>query len=408
MPRKILISIFIVIFADMLGLAFITPFMSLFADKYHATGVWLGIIYAALSFSRLFSLPFFGKLSDRFGKKRFICLGLFLYVILALAYLITDYLPLSVAVPYIAGIRFARGITSAMIVPIARAYIGESSPKGKEGHYMGIFNVAFFTGTGMGPIISGFVYDLSGWETIFYTMSGLWAFAFLVALLFVPASKSIGQNVKKATASIWQLLKHRIMLAVFVIRAITGVGTSALTVYSSLYVVDRFNVGYLEVGLMASSGTLLSGIMQGYTGRLADKYSKRLLIILGNILAALPFFLIPLSDSYMVLLAIRTSVAFGPALSMPACAAIVTQVGRKFGMGSAHSIFNMAMTVGHLISPILFGYVLDVIKGRNVAMYGDTGARIIAIENIFYIAGIIGIIGSIVFYLMTRSYTEDS
>ena len=407
MPRKVLVSIFIVIFADMIGLAFITPFMSLFADKYQATGVWLGIIYSALSLSRLFSLPVFGRLSDRFGKKRFICIGLFLYVVLALAYLFTDYLPISYASPYLAGVRFLRGIVSAMIVPVARAYIGELSPRGKEGYYMGVFNVAFFTGLGMGPIIGGLVNDISGWESLFYTMSALWAFAFLVAILFIPRSKGAGHAVKKASASIWRVLKHKIMLSVFIVRAISGIGTSILTVYSALYVTDRFDVSFLQVGLMSASGTLLSGILQWYTGGLADRYSKRFLIILGNVLAVLPFFFIPLADSYVVLLLIRTSVAFGPALSMPASAAIVTKVGRRFGMGSAHSVFNMAMTLGHLISPIMFGYILDLLKARYVVAHGEVGARIVAIEYVLYIAAIIGIIGAVVFYFMTRSYKEE-
>ena len=49
MGKRILITLFVVIFADMLGMGIISPLMPLYSQELGATGVWLGIIYGAMS-----------------------------------------------------------------------------------------------------------------------------------------------------------------------------------------------------------------------------------------------------------------------------------------------------------------------------------------------------------------------
>jgi len=65
-----------------------------------------------------------------------------------------------------------------------------------------------------------------------------------------------------------------------------------------------------------------------------------------------------------------------------------TEIGRGHGMSSAHSIFNMGMTLGHMLSPILLGIVYDSWLG---------------VDWVFHIIGIVGYIGLVAFYIIVRS-----
>ena len=387
MNRRVLIAIFIVIFADMLGMAFMSPLLPMFSQDMGASFLWLGIISSSLGVSRIILLPIFGRLSDKTGKKKiFICSALFLYIFLALAFtLVSNFY-------HITAIRFVRGIGSAIVVPLARAYVGELSPKGQEGRYMGFFNIAFFIGMGAGPLISGFVYDHYGFDTVFYTMSGIWSFAFLVALLLLPESKKVVHVVREKTVSMMDLIKVRMMIAILMVRTSMGALTAVLNVYIPVYAEERLSSTGSELGYLVAIGTIVMGFLQLGTGWLADKYSKVKLIILGQISSMAFYFIIPLTDSFAELFIVRLVMSVGGALTLPSIAAMTTQIGKKYGMASAHSLFNMGMTLGYSLSPVLLGLLVDNGLG---------------IDWVFYISAIVGFIGLAVFYLMARSAKTD-
>jgi len=76
-----------------------------------------------------------------------------------------------------------------MIVPIIMAYIGDLTPPGQEGSYMGLYNMAMFLGIAAGPILGGVIVDHGGTRSAFITLAGLMGIAFFIILLFLPAHR---------------------------------------------------------------------------------------------------------------------------------------------------------------------------------------------------------------------------
>jgi MFS family permease len=96
------------------------------------------MIFGAFSLSRTFLLPFFGRLSDRRGRKPLIVCGLFCYALISLAFMGAG------SVETLILVRFFQGIASAMIMPVSQAYVGDITPVGSEGLSMGLFNMSVF------------------------------------------------------------------------------------------------------------------------------------------------------------------------------------------------------------------------------------------------------------------------
>jgi MFS family permease len=154
LKRRVFVVLFLSIFSSMLGVGIIVPLLPMYAESLGASGIWVGVIFSGFSISRSIFMPIIGQWSDKRGRKIFIAIGLLIYAIISLGYIISN----SVATLVI--VRFIQGFSAAMIIPIAFAYIGEISPQDREGGYMGIFSVFLFEGLIMFRFSHAFVRGL--------------------------------------------------------------------------------------------------------------------------------------------------------------------------------------------------------------------------------------------------------
>jgi len=191
MIKRIFPVLGISIFASMLGIGIIAPLLPLYAEDLGATGIWIGIIFASFSISRAIFIPIVGRLSDQNGRKVFICSGLFSYAVISLGYVWAS------STAELTIIRLLHGAAGGMIIPIAQAYIGDLSPEGEEGRWMGYFNTAFFAGFGFGPLLGGVLTDTFDMASAFYTMGILNLIAFLLALRFLPETRQKGNKATR-------------------------------------------------------------------------------------------------------------------------------------------------------------------------------------------------------------------
>ena len=113
--RKIFGTLFFSIFAAVTGVGIVVPLLPVYAHDLGASGLYIGLIFGAFSLSRTFFLPYFGRRSDKKGRKPFIVAGLFSYAVISVAFI------LSTGVESLIVIRFVQGITSAMIMPVVQA-----------------------------------------------------------------------------------------------------------------------------------------------------------------------------------------------------------------------------------------------------------------------------------------------
>ena len=147
MNRQILGILLLSVMTALFGIGIIIPVMPVFAVSLGASGVSLGMIIAAFSLSRGLLQPIVGSLSDRWGRKGFLVIGLLVYALVGL------FLPQATSVSNLILIRAFHGVGSAMIVPVAMAYVSDMAPFGQEGRYMGMLNIAIFIGIGGGPLV---------------------------------------------------------------------------------------------------------------------------------------------------------------------------------------------------------------------------------------------------------------
>jgi MFS transporter, DHA1 family, multidrug resistance protein len=115
-----------------------------------AGGTELGLLTASYAVMRLIFGPIWGGLSDRFGRKPILLIGILGYVITMIWFGLANTLWMLFAA------RILSGILSSATAPTTMAYIGDSSPEDERGGGMGLLGAAGGVGAIVGPAVGGF------------------------------------------------------------------------------------------------------------------------------------------------------------------------------------------------------------------------------------------------------------
>ncbi len=387
MKREIQVLL-LAVFVAMLGLGIVSPLIPVYAEDLGATYTQIGLLSSAWSISRfIFSTPA-GRISDTTGKKKVIMAGLLTYSVVSLLY--------SIAWNFtsLISFRLVHGLGSALAMPVAMAYAAELSPKGQEGRYMGTMNLAMFGGMGMGPLIGGTLTDTFGSSAPFYIMSGLTAFSLALIYAFLPKIEKSSVDPTNPRPSFRKVLSNRILLASFIFRAINALGRGAIMGFLTIFMHTPVNEGGLglsltQAGTVLSVGQLSSAGLQRPFGDMADRYNKKMLIIIGGIVSALGMFSFPFTSNFWEVLGARLLFSIGSAIMLPSITAIAAIEGRELGISTTMSVLQSAMSLGMMAGPLVSGILADLFS----------------LTPIFYVGSGISLIGLGFFVLLSRGYS---
>ena len=373
----------VIIFTAMLGLGILSPILPIYANDLGASMTQIGLLTSAWSLSRLIFTAPVGSYADKNSKKRVIIIGLGIYSLVSVFY------AFSWNFTSLISVRILHGMGSAMAMPVATAYGAEIAPRGKEGQYMGVLNLAMMAGFAFGPFLGGTLTDIASKEVAFYTMAGLTGISLLLAIFFLPDVEfSTG---KKKTGSFKQVFANPELTTMIWYSFISTLAIASIFGFLSMYLSQPVSAGGMElpiatIGLVLSVGQFISASLQREFGKLADKYDKRKIIIASGLIGAAGILIFPLMTTTTGIFVSQLIFICGLTLGSPAINAVVAIAGREIGTGTAISALQSSNSLGNIIGPLAAGMLLD--------RFGFT--------TIFYIAGVVMIISVAMFYFRTR------
>ncbi|MDM7995116.1 MAG: MFS transporter [Acidobacteriota bacterium] len=344
-------------FISMLGMGIVSPFLPIYANMLGASSLQVGLVQAAFNISGVGTLLFVGRLSDRFGRKSFLSGGLIILAVASVGLMYAD------TIVRLIAWRLVQGLGASAHLPIAQAYMGDITPEGDEGKWMGLFNAVLFTGMGAGPLAGGVIADALGIRSTYLIMAILNVLGLVATFLFLkePPRKAIARE----HASYIAPLKSRVLQGVFTYRLTTGMGTASLMAFMPLYANLRIGLSASLIGILMAARTPIS-ILQSYTGRLADKWNRRTMVLWGGIASGAAVALLPLTGNFWTLLLIYLAVTLGQTYGIPPANAYAVHEGRTYGMGASMTMFMLAMQIGNGVGPIILGSLADRLRLESV------------------------------------------
>jgi len=366
MNKSVFATLFFALFSTITGVGIVVPLLPVYAHDMGAAGIYIGLIFGAFSISRTFFLPYFGRLSDRKGRKPFIVVGLMAYTLVSAAFVLTT------SVLQLVIIRFLQGIASAMIMPVVQAYVGDITPPGREGFMMGLFNMSLFLGLGLGPVVGGLINDHWSLRATFVCMGVLSLIGFVLCLWLLPPRREEAVVLRRRPPVGWRVIvSDRTVAGLFIFRLAYTAGIGVIWGFLPVLADTELHLSSARIGVLVMLGVLVSGVVQLPMGKLADKVSRTAMVVVGGLLAGTAMLLYQHAYSYEYLFVVSVLFGIGGGTAMPALMAMAVTKGQQTAaMGSIISLLTMAHSIGMFVGSVGAGLLMDWFQLRYAFLVG--------------------------------------
>lgn len=361
--RRPIVVIFITIFIDMLGFGIIIPILPVFSKELGAENYQVGLIAMSYPIMNFLFAPFWGSLSDRFGRRPII-LGSVL--ITTVAYFIFSQ---AISLWILLLSRILSGIGSANL-SVAQAYVADVSSPKERAKSMGLIGAAFGLGFIIGPTAGGYLKNLSTYghvDWVGYGASAICLVNLLLAFFFLPESlKERNHNLAfnfKVISGIVHELRKPVIRELLLINFIFITAFMIMQIAATLFWRESIGLTEIEMGYMFAFIGVLTVIVQGgLVGRMVKRFGEYRLVTIGSYLAMLGFALIPwvTTETFIPLelvafgiLALANGCITPSITSLLSKSAAPTDVGQVLGVNQ--SFGSLARAAGMALSGFMYG-----------------------------------------------------
>jgi len=364
-------------FAVWLGSGAIFPYLPVFLkEQAHASVALIGLIAAAYFVGVFASSAYFGRLSDRLGRKPMIITGTVLYALATALFLTTTH------PAWFIVFRFVEGTGAAAVVPAAQAFVADITTNEYRSRAYGWLTSAQFSGLILGPVLAWPLYALGSGEgtrafyTIFIFGAVLTAVMALVLAVFLrePAHARAARAPQGGKRPPLRSLLTRPVVAIIVIVAAAELATGAWEVVWSIWLRD-IGASMQVIGLT----WIVFSVPVAFSfvgGRLADRHSRYALMAWGFGVTGASWFVFSLTHDLTAYIGAMLIGGGAFAVAFPAKQAFLVQVSAPRSLGSIQGVEQTAMQfaalVGTLTAPLVYGLIGGYIFafGGAVALLG--------------------------------------
>ncbi|MGW3647545.1 MFS transporter [Streptomyces sp. NPDC000878] len=366
----------------------------------------------ALAFGGLLLMA--GGLSDRFGRKRLLAIGLAAFAVTSLGAAFASSPELLIT------FRATMGISAALMMPATLAIIKDVFPPEEQGKAIGIWSGAAAVGVPLGPVVSGLLLEHFWWGSMFLINVPLAAIALIGGFKLIPESKAEGHpgldlvgallSVAGLVAIVYGLVEaphngwgdivtlgslfagvalmvgfilwerhteHPMLEVGLFLNARYGGGTLAIActsfgLYSGLYLLTQYLQSVLELdplgaGLrMLAIGTMMVGAP--LSPKLVERTGLKATVVIGLVLCAAGLGVLAglqVDDEAQALWGLAVF-GLGMGIALPAAVDAILAVSNARQAGAGSAVADVGMQVGGALGIAVSGSVIATLYRNDL------------------------------------------
>lgn len=386
MNRKLLFSILLVVFIDLLGFSLILPLLPYYAETFNASKFVTGLLIAAYALMQLIGAPILGRLSDRYGRRPILLISVFgTFIGFMLFGLATTLWMLFAA-------RILDGLTGGNL-SVAQAYISDVTDAKNRAKGLGLIGAAFGIGFIIGPVTGG-ILSQYGYNVPAFVAAGLAFINFIMIYAWLPESLTkemrdqIGEQKKPAVTldALVTALKRPFTGSLLITRFFFSLAFAIFQTIFSLYALTKFNLTARDTGFVLTYVGVLSVIVQGFlVGRLTDRFREDHLIVFAVGLMAISLAGWALAPSVFWLLVVLAPTSISGGILNTLLSSTLSKAVAMQEMGGILGLSASVESSTRIIAPVLGGALLEKVGAWSPGAFGAivmTGVTIYVVTKI--------------------------
>lgn len=353
-PRPLAaMSLIAVIFINMLGFGIIVPLLPFYGKSFDAPAWQIAIMFSGYAVGSFFGEPFWGRLSDRYGRKPIlvstICGNCLCYLALAFA-------P-NVWAAF--AIRLCGGLASGNGAVI-QGYIADVTPPEKRSGRMAQMGAAWNVGLIFGPFLGGIFahpeLGPAGFRAPLFIAAGLAILSAGSVALFIRESRvrEMGISVRPARwSALGEALRHPVISRLMLLTFLVGFAFNGIEATFGLWAQAKFEWGPRDIAFcfffMGIASTLIQTTL---TGWLSERYGEGRMLAVGMALTTLALVGLPLVEARAAVIALMTLTAVGNSVAFPNVGALISRAADPHRQGQILGLNNAASALSRVTGPL--------------------------------------------------------
>ena len=349
-------------------LSFVLP---IYGKQIGADAVQIGLFFSAFSLMTVLLRPIVGTGLDRYGRRPFFLVGLAGYGATMFAFAFSN------QVWVILVARTFQGIASAFLWLAARAITAVATGADHRGRAFGGVDQSSMQGALLGTFVGfGVLMPLgigAGWSPLFIGYGVVSLIAALLAWRRLPETNPVivqmtGQTTRHTARR--PIVWSRPWVLLLLVTAITGASWALVSPILMIFLQEKLAVGMTDLATAYLPAALVWALLPTRLGKLADRFGRKPLMVLGMAVAAGSSFLIPGLASLTGLAALWALQALCYAAGDPAEQALVADLTGGNQRGRAYGLSTLAAGLGATVGPLVGGWLYEAL-GPQAPFYAN-------------------------------------
>lgn len=356
--------------------------LALYADAFGTTGFIEGLFGTAFAIVQLVIVLPLGRKVDTGNAKLFLLAGFLINVAVFVGFILVQN---SV---HVILVRMLQGFGASVLWITGSTIVGEISPEGQRGRWLGSYNQFASFSSLAGDIVGGYLLYAHGFTTTYVVLSGVTLGAFVLVYYFLRSNPGGRKDPAEASSveTFRDLLALPMLRALVVFRFTFSVGKMAVIIFLPIFARTSFGISAFAIGWIMAGGKLTKALSQGFVGDLTDRIGQRhYFVVAGALLYGVGTALIPLATyfegrmepysigfvgnsmtlggAFFALFGAYIVLGFADSLRLPASMALFVEEGETYdSVASSMSLRSIAWKVGQVTGPVLVGTTMDFIS----------------------------------------------
>lgn len=381
-PRKFWVVVG-VSFIDRIGGTLLFPFFALYITQKFDVGMTeAGLILGLFSIFGLFGSMIGGALTDRFGRRTIIIIGLVFSAVstltLGMVNQFATLIPLAVLI----------GLLSHFAGPAHDAMIADLLPEKQRQEGFGILRVVGNMAWIIGPTIGGFVAKQS-FLALFIIDAAVSCVVALLFFLFMPETKPMHVEIQQKTEGMLatfrgygQVIRDSAYMAFLVAGILMGLVYQQMYNSLSVYLRDNHGIEPQGYGFLLTVSAITVILFQFTMTRLIKHRPPFLMMALGTAFYVVGFSMFGWVSAYYLFALAIVVITIGEMIVMPTSQALAANFAPEEMRGRYMAMFSMLWMLPATIGPGAAGYILD---NYNPNLLWYIGGVLCAISALGYV-----------------------